>query len=52
MSSEIIKIFNEYYHLYLNGINYTNNIDLIDSYIKKSMYLIFKEDIEIGRAHV
>ena len=48
MSSEIIKIFNEYYHLYLNGINYTNNIDLIDSYIKKSMYLIFKEDIEFN----
>lgn len=46
MSSEIIKIFNEYYHLYLNGINYTNNIDLINSYIKKSLNYIFKENIE------
>jgi len=45
MSSEIIKIFNEYYHLYLNGINYTNNIELIESYIKKSTNYIFKEDI-------
>lgn len=46
MSSEIIKIFNEYYHLYLNGINYTNNIDLIKSYIQKSLNYIFKDDIE------
>lgn len=44
MSNEIIKIFNEYYHLYLNGINYVNNIDLIKSYIQKSLNYIFKDD--------
>lgn len=45
MSSELIKIFNEYYHLYLNGINYTNNIDLIESFIDKSLTFIFLKKV-------
>jgi signal transduction histidine kinase len=38
MSREIIKLFNEYYQIYLNG----NTHNLIDSYIQKNLIYIFK----------